>query len=109
MDEFSVVPESDFAKSVLDSTAPVVVDFFSKTCGPCKLLEAALKDVAPDYDGEIKVVKVDVEESPAVARQYSIQSVPTMLLFRKGRLTQRVLGNQTRSKLAELFDAHVAE
>jgi thioredoxin 1 len=103
------VSEADFATTVLASDVPVLVDFTTATCGPCILLAAVLKDIAPEYGNEIKFVKVDVEKWPDAGKTYDIRSVPTVLLFREGQARHRLLGNQTRSKLAETLDTFLAE
>jgi thioredoxin 1 len=103
------VVEADFARTVLASRVPVLVDFTTATCGSCILLAAVLKDIAPEYGEGIKFVKVDVEKWPEAAKSYDIRSVPTVLLFRDGEARQRLLGNQSRSKLTETLDSFLAE
>jgi len=103
------VAEAEFASTVLASQVPVLVDFTTATCGSCILLAAVLKDIGPEYGDEIKFVKVDVEKWPEAAKSYDIRSVPTVVLFRGGEACQRLLGNQSRSKLTETLDAFLVE
>jgi thioredoxin 1 len=103
------VGEADFARAVLASDVPALVNFTTATCGSCILLAAVLKDIVPDYGDEIKFVKVDVEKWPEAAKAYDIRSVPTVLLFRDGEARQRLLGNQSRSKLTETLDTFLAD
>lgn len=107
MTNIAAVAESEYQTQVLQASGPVLVTFGSKTCGPCILLKAALKDVAPDYGDEIKFFQVDVEESPAIAKEYGIMTIPVTLFLRDGEVMNRVMGNQTRNKLAQLIDSHI--
>jgi thioredoxin 1 len=107
MSEIATVTEADYPTQVLKAEGPVVVKFGSQTCGPCMLLGAALKDVLPDYGDEVRFFDVDVEQSPEVARMYGIVSIPVLLFIRDGEVLNRVMGNQSRGKLASLIDAHI--
>src|SRR5438046_2841751 len=98
------VSEAEFDSAVLSSALPVLADFTTPTGGPCIMLAAVLKDIAPEYEGEIKFVKINVEAFPALAKRYDILSVPTVLLMHGGNVHKRLLGNQGRSKLAEDLD-----
>lgn len=109
MASIRVVTEADYEDRVLQARGPVVVKFGSKTCGPCLLLGAALKDVAPEYaDDEVQFFDVDVEESPAIAKQYGIMTIPVLLFVQAGEVKQRLTGNQSRNRLASLVEAHIA-
>jgi len=107
MSDIAVVSEANYPTQVLQAEGPVVVKFGSKTCGPCLMLGAALKDVAPDYNDEVKFFDVDVEESPEVAKAYGIITIPVLLFIRDGEVRNRVMGNQMRGKLARMIDAHI--
>lgn len=107
MADIEVVTESDYEDKAVNAEGPVLVKFGSKTCGPCLLLSAALKDLAPDYGDEIRFLDVDVEVSPAIARRYGIVTIPVLLFMRGGEVRHRTMGNLTRGKLGQLIDAHI--
>ncbi len=84
--------ESAFAAEVLQSTLPVVVDFYAHWCGPCKMLAPLLEQFAAEFQGRIKFTKADVDEAPNLATQYEITGVPTLMLFRQGRAVDSLVG-----------------
>jgi thioredoxin 1 len=84
--------DADFKAAVLDSAEPVVVDFFAEWCGPCKAMAPALDQVASEMKGKVKIVKVDVDQSPGVAQAYRIQAMPTMMIFKGGKVIDQHVG-----------------
>ena len=88
----SKITGEQFQADVLESDTPVLVDFFATWCGPCKILEPVLSDLAAGYEGKVKFVKVDIEEADAVASQYAVVNVPTLLLFKGGKEAGRKVG-----------------
>ena len=86
------VSDADFKASVLDATEPVVVDFFAEWCGPCKAMAPALEQVATEMKGKVKIVKVDVDQSPMTAQAYRIQAMPTMMIFKGGKVVDQHVG-----------------
>ena len=90
------VNDSNFEEVVLKSAQPVLVDFWAEWCGPCKMLTPVLESVANKLDGKVKIVKVDVDESPDLAQRFGIMSVPTMILFKKGQQTAAFSGYMPR-------------
>ncbi len=80
-----------FEKEVLNSDIPVIVDFWAQWCGPCKMLAPTLEEISEEYDGKIKICKVDVDEEPELASAFGIMSIPTLICFENGKLkTQKV-------------------
>jgi thioredoxin 1/putative thioredoxin len=98
------VTEQDFEAEVLLSDVPVLVEFGATWCGPCKVVEPELQALAQDYAGRAKVVGVDIDQSPFLARQLGIQSVPTFLVFHQGRPVNGKAGALKKAQLAELLE-----
>jgi len=98
------VTEQDFEPEVLVSELPVLVEFGATWCGPCKVVEPELQALAQEYAGRAKVVKVDIDQSPFLARQLGIQSVPTFLVFHQGRPVNGKAGAMKKAQLAELIE-----
>ena len=101
--------EASFEPEVLGSDLPVVVDFWAAWCAPCQFLGQALEDVAPGFAGRLKVVKVNVDESPAVAERYRVMSIPTLIYFDGGRDVAESTGGMGALALHDLFERFLAE
>jgi thioredoxin 1 len=95
------VSDKDFASEVLKASEPVVVDFFAEWCGPCKAMAPALDQVAKEMKGKVKVVKLDVDQNPEVTQQYRIQAMPTLLLFKDGKVASQHVGALVQKKRLE--------
>ncbi len=98
------INEANFEALVLDAATPVLVDFYADWCGPCRAMEPALKDVAAEYEGEVVVVKLNVDENPAVQQRYGVMGIPALLLFEGGQLRERIAGAQPRSTIAAMIE-----
>ncbi len=98
------VTDASFDKEVLQSKLPVVVDLWAEWCGPCRSLAPILEDVAKEYDGKVKVVKVDVDSNQSTAQQYGVSSIPTLLFIKGGKLVSQVVGLRPKTELTKLFD-----
>ncbi len=98
------VTDADFTEEVLNSDLPVLVDFWADWCGPCKMVAPVVEELAGDYDGRLKVMKVDVDASPLTAGTYGIRSIPTLLIFKDGKPVQQVVGAVPKQTLQEKID-----
>jgi thioredoxin 1 len=95
----AVVTESTFQQEVLESETPVLVDFWAEWCGPCHAVSPVLEKIAAERDGELKLVKVNIDEEQGLAMQYGIASIPTMILFKDGEPAAAAIGAQPKSAL----------
>jgi thioredoxin 1 len=96
--------DQTFDAEVMQSEQPVLVDFSATWCGPCKKLEPIVHEIAGDYDGRLKVVKVDVDQAPTTAAKFGVMSVPTLLLFQGGAVKDQVVGLVSKQSLADRVD-----
>jgi thioredoxin 1 len=96
--------DGNFDAEVLKSDLPVLVDFTATWCGPCKALAPIVEKLAVEFEGKVKVGKLDIDEARAVATKYGVRSVPTVMVFRGGTKTQQHVGLTTRDKLVKLLD-----
>ncbi len=101
------VHNGNFDEEVLNAEGLVVVDFGATWCGPCKKLDPILEEMCGEYEGRVKIRKVDVGEAPQIAQRYRVLSVPQVLFFRGGRVVEQVTGLVAKPKLAEKFDQHL--
>jgi thioredoxin 2 len=97
--------DSDFDDVVERAGLPVVVDLWAPWCGPCRMISPALEDVATQLRGKLKLVKVNVDENPGVAARFGVQGIPTLLLFRAGKLVDQSVGARDASALRSWIDA----
>ena len=97
----SKVSDSDFETEVLNSSQPVVVDFWAEWCGPCRMIAPALEEIAGSMNGKVKIVKLNVDENPQTAAKYGIMSIPTLMLFKNGELASRQVGAAPKQKLEQ--------
>ena len=105
--EIKHVNVADFQAEVLDSAQPVLVDFTAAWCGPCKMLDPVVKQLAQDWDGKVKIVKLDVDRNPNLAMQYQVLGMPTLLLFVNGQPSQRVSGYLPKDRLVAKFGLYI--
>ena len=96
-----ILQDATFEQEVLKSDVPVLVDFWAVWCGPCKAIAPTVEELAKQYKGKVKVAKMDVDEHQQVPQQYGIRSIPTLLLFKGGRVVDTIIGAVPRSKLEE--------
>ena len=100
-DTLSQLTDATFDEEVNVSEQPLLVDFWAEWCGPCKLIAPILEELATTYDGKLRIVKVDVDESPDVARRYEIMSIPTLVLFHDGVAKKRMIGAKGKGQLVQ--------
>jgi thioredoxin 1 len=101
----SAVTEQTFETEVLKSPIPVLVDFWATWCGPCKMIAPIVEDLANEYAGKLKVMKLDVDESGGTAAKYNVMSIPTLGIFSKGELIERIVGYMPKEQLKKRIDA----
>jgi thioredoxin 1 len=99
--------DGTFDQEVLKSDTPVLVDFWAVWCGPCKAIAPAVDEIATEYKGKLKVGKVDVDNAQQVAQRYGIRSIPTLLVFKGGRVVDTIVGAVPKSKLVDAITKHV--
>ncbi len=103
-DKVVAVNDDNFDSEVLQSDKPVLVDFTASWCGPCRMVSPLVDQLAGEYDGRAKVAKVDIDESPATARKYSIRGVPTLMVLKGGEVVTKMVGAAPKTKIAEMID-----
>ena len=101
------VTDATFEAEVLKSQGPVVVDFWAEWCGPCRMIAPALEEIAGSLGDKVKIVKLNVDESPATATKYGIQSIPTLMIFKNGQMASRQIGAAPKQKLEQWITASV--
>lgn len=99
------VTDQSFEQEVLKSEVPVIVDFGAEWCGPCKMILPIIEELAKEYEGKVKVVKIDVDENPAVSSKYGIKSLPTLLFFKNGEVKEKAIGAVSKKVIVDKLQA----
>ena len=99
--KYVAVTDETFESQVLQSSRPVLVDFWASWCGPCRMIASVIEELAADFEGRAKVAKVDVDDNARVAAQHGIRSIPTLLFFQGGQVVDRVIGVVPKKVLAD--------
>ena len=101
----AAVTDASFETDVIQSDRPVLVDFWAAWCAPCRMLSPTIDQIASDYDGRAKVVKLNVDDNAEVSARFNIKGIPTLLLFKDGQIKDQIVGATSRDNIAKMIDA----
>lgn len=101
------ITDSNFQQEVLNSATPVLIDFWAVWCGPCKMVAPVVEEIAKEYDGKLKVGKVDVDSNPEISMKYGIRSIPTLMVFKAGKIVEQIIGAVPKRNVIEKVLPHV--
>ncbi|MBC7260270.1 MAG: thioredoxin [Chloroflexi bacterium] len=107
MGEVIHLTDANFDKEVAESPLPTLTDFWAAWCGPCKMIAPIIDQLAQEYDGKMKVTKLDVDQNPTVATRFGVMSIPTLILFKGGQPVERIVGYMPKEKLVERLKPHL--
>lgn len=103
MSNAAAVTDGDFTKEVIESSVPVVVDFWATWCGPCQAMGPVIDAIAGEYQGKVKVLKLNVDENQATPAKYGVRGIPTLILFNKGEVVDRIVGAQPKANVENML------
>ena len=99
--------DANFDNDVLKSSVPVLVDYWAEWCGPCKMIAPTLDEIAKDYQGKLKIAKVNVDENPQVTQKFGIRSIPTLMIFKDGSVQAQKVGAMSKSQLSAFIETNL--
>jgi thioredoxin 1 len=97
--------DENFEKEVVNSDKPVLIDFWAVWCGPCKIIAPVIEELAGEYDGKVKVGKLDVDENQQVSIKYGVRSIPTLLIFKNGKVKDTIIGAVPKAQIVQKLDS----
>ena len=106
-DKIVHLSDAGFEQDVLESTKPVLVDYWAEWCGPCKMIAPILEDIAGEYDGRVTIAKLNIDENPATPPKYGIRGIPTLMLFKNGTVEATKVGALSKSQLTAFLDSNI--
>ncbi len=106
-DQIVYTSDANFENDVLKSSVPVLVDYWAEWCGPCKMIAPILDEIAGDYQGKLKIAKVNVDENQQVTQKYGIRSIPTLMMFKGGSVQAQKIGAMSKSQLAAFIETNL--
>lgn len=101
------ISDSDFESSVVGSSTPALVDFWAEWCQPCKMLAPTVEELAEEYQGRLLVGKVNVDDNPSTATKFGIRGIPTLLLFKNGKVVQQLVGVKSKNEIKKLIEENL--
>jgi len=101
------ITDVDFATNVLESDVPVLLDFWAPWCGPCKMIAPILEDLAKDYQGKVKICKINIDENSQTAAEHGVRSIPTLILFKDGQAKATSVGALSKTDLTNFIDTNI--
>ena len=107
MSQIQHVSDDSFEEEVLSSKTPVLVDYWAEWCGPCKVIAPVLEEIAKEYDGKMKVCKLDIDANEATPPKYGIRGIPTLMIFKDGNVEATKVGALAKSQLTEFLDSNI--